>query len=76
MDGHHETHLGWAKGQSRKKRSRQFFCIAYNNNYLLCPYNGWGNQTTLVESKIKNLIYIIFRHAENFKNYFSQTNVA
>jgi hypothetical protein len=35
MDGHHETHLGWANGQSWKKRSRQFFYIAYNNNCSL-----------------------------------------
>jgi len=30
--GHHQTHLGWAKGQSgeakKKKRSRQYFCTA------------------------------------------------
>jgi hypothetical protein len=29
-----------------------------------------------LNSKIENLIYIIFRHAENFKKYFFETNVA
>jgi len=31
VSGHHQTHLGWAKGQSgeeKKKRNRQYFCTA------------------------------------------------